>query len=52
MDLLHSCVEVREPIELSYGVVSVVSPGIGVLDRGRRVGRRGGDFGGIFSPVI
>jgi len=30
--LLHSCVEVRESIELSFEVVSVVVPGIGVLD--------------------
>ena len=30
--LLHSCVEVHKPIELSFGVVSGVGPGIGVLD--------------------
>jgi len=30
-NLLHSCVEVHEPIELSFGVVSGVGPGIGVL---------------------
>jgi len=30
--LLHSCVEVCEPIELSFGVVSGVGPGIDVLD--------------------
>jgi len=30
--LLHSCVEVSEPIELSFVVVSGVSPGIGVFD--------------------
>ena len=29
---LHSCVEVCELIELSFGVVSVVGPVIGVLD--------------------
>jgi len=29
--LLHSCVEVHEPIELSFGVVSVISEGMGVL---------------------
>jgi len=28
--LLHSCTEVREPIDLSFGVVSGVSQGIGV----------------------
>jgi len=30
--LLHSCAKVREPIKLSFGVVSVAGPGIGVLD--------------------
>jgi len=30
--LLHNCAEVHEPIKLSFGIVSVVSPGIGVLD--------------------
>jgi len=30
--LLHSCVEVHKPTELSFGVVSVVDRGIGVLD--------------------
>jgi len=30
--LLDSCVEVREPIKLSFGVVSGVGPGILVLD--------------------
>jgi len=29
--LLHSCAEVREPIELSFSVVSGVGPGIDVL---------------------
>ena len=29
-NLLRSCTEVREPIELSFGVVSVVGPGIGL----------------------
>jgi len=28
--LLHSCAKVREIIELLFGVVSVVGPGIGV----------------------
>ena len=31
--LLHSCVEVCEPIELSLRVVSVVGRGVGVLNR-------------------
>jgi len=30
--LLHNCMEVREPIKLTFGVVNVVGPGIGVLD--------------------
>ena len=30
--LLHSCAEVRAAIELSFGVVSGVGPGIHVLD--------------------
>jgi len=33
-NLLYSCMEVHELIELSFGVVSVVGPGIGVLDEG------------------
>jgi len=52
--LLHSCAEVREPIELSSGVVSVVSPGIYVLDGGdllQKEGERVREVSGIFSPV-
>jgi len=30
--MLHSCVEVCELIKLSFGVVSVGGPGIGILD--------------------
>jgi len=46
--LLHSCVKVREPIELSFGVVSGV--GIGVLDWGRHAARgRAVSWG--FSPI-
>ena len=30
--LLRSCVEVHEPMELSFGMVSGVGPGIHVLD--------------------
>ena len=38
--LLRSWVEVREPIELSFGVVSGVTPGIHVVvDGGPRVTR-------------
>jgi len=42
-------VVVRELIVLSFGVVSVVSPGIGVLDGGRRDTRE--RFRGVFSPI-
>ena len=34
--LLRSCVEVREPIELSFDVVSGVGPGIDVRNGGPR----------------
>jgi len=47
-DLLHSCAEVREPIELSFGVMSVVGPGIHVLD-GVHVTQKEGLFGGFFG---
>jgi len=51
--LLHSCVEVHEPIELSFGVVSVVGPFIGVLGEGRRAAR-GRGLGRFleFPPLI
>jgi len=41
---------VREAIELSFGVVSGVGPGIGVLDGGRHTlrGRGFGRFCGVF----
>jgi len=45
--------EVREPIELSFGVVSGVTPGIHVLDGGSRVAKGRGCLG-IFrhcSPI-
>jgi len=51
-NLLHSYAEVREPIELSFGVVSWVSPGIHVLDGGLQAPKgRGclGDFS-AFAP--
>jgi len=41
---LHSCVEVREPIELSFGVVSGVGPCIDVLDGDPRDPRGRGCF--------
>jgi len=42
--LLRSCVEVREPIELPFGMVSGVGPGIDVLDGGPRALRGKGCF--------
>ena len=48
--LLHSCVEMREPIELSFGVVSGVGPGIDVLDGGQRASR-GRAVSGIFRHL-
>ena len=38
-ELLHRCVEVRIVIELSFGVVSGVGPGIHVLDGSPRASR-------------
>ena len=51
--LLHSCVEMREPIELSFGVVSRVGlgPGIGVRNRGPRGSRGKGWILGLFAPL-
>jgi len=45
-NLLHSCVEVREPIELSFGVMSGGRGGMGVLDGGPRATRERGSFRG------
>jgi len=45
---LRSCVEVRESIELSFGVVSGVEPGIDVLGGGPRASRESGRFWGCF----
>ena len=46
--LLISCVEVHELIELSLGVVSVVGPGIGVLDGVDVLQGEGGE-GGVWE---
>ena len=40
--LLHSCVEVCELIELSFGVLSGVGPGIDVLGGGPRASKGSG----------
>ena len=53
--LLHSCVEVFELIELSFGVVNWVGPGIDVLDGGSRPSRGRGsfcDFSAFASPFV
>jgi len=42
--LLRHCVEVRTAIELSFGVVSVVGPGIRVLDGNPHASRGMGCF--------
>ena len=42
--LLRRCVEVRRAIELSFGVVSGVAPGIDVLDGSPRASRGRGCF--------
>jgi len=47
--LLCSCVEVHEPTELSFGVVSGVTPGIHVLDEGPRAPRGRVYFGVVCS---
>ena len=48
--LLRSCAEVREPIELSFGVVSGVHPGIDVLD-GVHVPQGEGAVAGMVSGI-
>jgi len=42
--LLHRCVEVRAAIELLFGTVSGVGPGIHVLDGSPRASRGRGCF--------
>ena len=49
--LLHSSVEVCESIELSFGKVSGVVPGIGVLDEGPCAARVSGGFYDILPPL-
>jgi len=53
--LMHSCAEVREPIELSSGMVSGVVPGIDVLDVCPRASRGRGcfwDFLTFVPPLV
>ena len=49
--LLRRCVEVRRPtaIDLSFGMVSGVSPGIYVLDGSPRGSREGAVYGMVFG---
>jgi len=51
---LHSCLEVRAAIELSFGIVNGLGSGIHVLDGGPRASRGRGCFGpfGIFGICV
>ena len=49
--LWRSCAKLHEAIELPFGVVSGVGPGIDVLDRGSRA-LRGREGFGKFSPPL
>ena len=49
--LLLSCVEVREPIELPFRVVSGVGPGINVWNGSPRASRRRGGFWRCLPPL-
>jgi len=46
---MHSCVEVRALVELSFAVVSRVGPGIDVLRGGGRAPSGRGSFRGLFK---
>jgi len=48
--LLRSCVKVREPIELSFGLVNGMGPGIDVWNGSPR-GSREGWILGSFAPI-
>ena len=48
--LLRSCVEVCEPIKLSFGVMSGVGPGTDVRN-GIHVAQGEGWILGLFSPI-
>ena len=50
MGTLHSCAEVHAAIELSFGMVNVVTPGIYVLD-GVHVRQEEGWILGSFAPL-
>jgi len=48
-NLLHSCVKVRESTELSFGVVSGIGRGMGILE-GVHVPQ--GEGGWVFFPIV
>ena len=48
-NLLHRCVELRTAIELSFGMVSGVGPGIHVLDGSPRASRERSVSGIVFG---
>ena len=50
--LLRRCVEVRTAIELSFGVVSGVDPGIHVLDGSLRASRGRGAVSGMVIGIF
>jgi len=49
--LLHSCVEMCEPIQLSFGMVTAVGPGVGELGGGPCASRESGRFWGCLPPL-
>jgi len=49
-NLLRTCVKVRQTIELSFGVMSGVGPGIGVLDGSSRA-MEGRESFGVVLPI-
>ena len=49
--LWHSCVKVRAVIELPFGVMSWVGPGIGVL-HGVEIAYREGEVLGVFLCIV
>jgi len=50
--LLRSCAEVCESVELSFGMVSVVDPGIRVLDDSSHAPTGRGYFGDLLAFAL
>ena len=46
------CVEVHEPIKLSFGLVSVVGPVVGVLDGGQHAARGKREFQEVLGSFL